>query len=174
MSLRLVYLALRRTTEWLALLCRGSAAKDVEILVLRHENAILSRANPRPRMDWADRATIAALAGSGNSYRLPTTCRPAIAEAMISTRYAGGRRCARGTGRAGYRCRARVRPVGERCRARPAWYRSSWRRTTGRLRNAHVERIRDGVPVERVGRVEHRVVLDVVPTAPRLRSCGQP
>lgn len=60
-SLRLLYLAFRRTTEWLTLLTRGSAAKDVEILVLRHENAILRRANPRPRMDWADRATLAAL-----------------------------------------------------------------------------------------------------------------
>src|SRR5947209_14252615 len=61
MSLRLLYLAFRRTTEWLALLTRGSAAKDVEILVLRHENAIRRRAKRRPRMDWADRATLAAL-----------------------------------------------------------------------------------------------------------------
>jgi putative transposase len=61
MSLRLLYLAFRRTTEWLTLLARSSAAKDVEILVLRHENAILRRTNPRPRMDWADRATLAAL-----------------------------------------------------------------------------------------------------------------
>jgi hypothetical protein len=61
MSLRLLYLAFRRTTEWLALLTRGSAAKDVEILVLRHENAILRRNNPKPRMDWADRATFTAL-----------------------------------------------------------------------------------------------------------------
>ena len=66
MSLRLLYLAFRRTTEWLTLLARGSAAKDGnaakhgEIPVLRHENAILRRANPRPRMDWADRATLAA------------------------------------------------------------------------------------------------------------------
>ncbi len=61
MSLRLLYLAFRRTTEWLALLARGHAAKDVEILVLRHENAVLRRSNPRPRIDWADRATLAAL-----------------------------------------------------------------------------------------------------------------
>jgi putative transposase len=61
MSLRLLYLAFRRTTEWLALLARGSAAKDVEILVLRHENAILRRANPWPQMDPADRAILAAL-----------------------------------------------------------------------------------------------------------------
>jgi putative transposase len=61
MSLRLLYLAFRRTTEWLALLPRSSTAKDVEILVLRHENAVLCRSNPRPRMDWADRAILAAL-----------------------------------------------------------------------------------------------------------------
>jgi putative transposase len=61
MSLRLLYLAFCRTTEWLRLLARNSAAKDVEILVLRHENAILRRTNPRPRMDGVDRATLAAL-----------------------------------------------------------------------------------------------------------------
>src|SRR4051794_24972807 len=60
-SLRMLYLAFCRTTEWLALLARSSAAKDVEILVLRHENAILRRSNPRPRMDWADRAALSAL-----------------------------------------------------------------------------------------------------------------
>jgi hypothetical protein len=61
MSRRLLYLAFRRTTEWRILLARRNAAKDVEILVLRHENAILRRTNPRPRMDWANRATLAAL-----------------------------------------------------------------------------------------------------------------
>jgi transposase InsO family protein len=57
----MLYRAFCRTTEWLALLTRGSAAKDVEILVLRHENAVLRRTNPRPRMDWVDRAVLAAL-----------------------------------------------------------------------------------------------------------------
>jgi hypothetical protein len=40
---------------------RTSATKDVELLVLRHEVAILRRTNPQPRMNWADRAVFAAL-----------------------------------------------------------------------------------------------------------------
>ncbi|MGW1682878.1 IS3 family transposase [Saccharopolyspora sp. NPDC002376] len=43
------------------LLGRSSAYKDVEILVLRHEGAVLRRTNPKPRMNWADRAVFAAL-----------------------------------------------------------------------------------------------------------------
>src|SRR5258706_9326445 len=61
MPLRLIYLVFCRIAGWLALLTRTSAAKDVEILVLRHENAVLRRQNPKPRLDWADRAVLAAL-----------------------------------------------------------------------------------------------------------------
>jgi putative transposase len=62
MFVALAYRLLVTVLSWLALLARSSSAKDVEILALRHEVAVLRRANPRPRMSWADRAVSAALA----------------------------------------------------------------------------------------------------------------
>ena len=50
-----------RLAGWAALLARSSAAKDAELLVLRQEVAVLRRQHPRPKLDWAGRAILAAL-----------------------------------------------------------------------------------------------------------------
>ena len=62
MSVALAYRLLVTVLSWLALLARSSSSKDVEILALRHEVAMLLRTNPRPRVTWTDRAVLAALA----------------------------------------------------------------------------------------------------------------
>jgi putative transposase len=60
-SFRLLYLIFIRLLDLLTLLSRASSSKDLELLVLRHEVAVLRRTNPRPRLHWADRAVFAAL-----------------------------------------------------------------------------------------------------------------
>ena len=61
MSVRLLYLIFIRLCGWLVLLGRSSASKNAELLVLRHEVTVPRRANPRPRLDWADRAILTTL-----------------------------------------------------------------------------------------------------------------
>ena len=61
MSLRLLYLIFIRVCGWLVLPGRSPASKNAELPVLRHEVAVLRRAKPRPRLDWADRGVLAAL-----------------------------------------------------------------------------------------------------------------
>jgi transposase InsO family protein len=58
---KLAYLTLCRSIQLLVLLARGDAAKDLEILVLRHQLTVLRRQVPRPRLEPAGRALLAAI-----------------------------------------------------------------------------------------------------------------
>jgi len=62
MLVRLIYRSLATLLSWLALSAQSSASRNAEILILRHEVAVLRRANPKPRINWTDRAVLAVLA----------------------------------------------------------------------------------------------------------------
>jgi hypothetical protein len=59
--LKLAHLTLCRTIQLLTLYSRGDAAKDLELLVLRHQLTVLRRQVPRPRLEPADRALLTAI-----------------------------------------------------------------------------------------------------------------
>jgi hypothetical protein len=61
MALRLIYQMFSTLLGWLVLQAQADTAKEIEILVLRHQLSVLQRRTPRPPMSWTDRALIAAL-----------------------------------------------------------------------------------------------------------------
>jgi hypothetical protein len=61
MALCLIYLVFSKLLSWILLRSRSDATKEIEILVLRHQLAVLRRRTPRPRLSWPDRAVLAAL-----------------------------------------------------------------------------------------------------------------
>jgi putative transposase len=65
MCLRFVFLLVTRVAAWLRLSRREEAWKEAEILILRHQLAVLRRQQPgRVKLNWADRAFLAALLGA--------------------------------------------------------------------------------------------------------------
>ena len=62
MATKLIYQMLLKLLSWIVLRTRSDTTKEIEILVLRHQLAVLQRRTPRPRISWTDRAMIAALA----------------------------------------------------------------------------------------------------------------
>jgi putative transposase len=60
-AVKLIYQMLVKLLSWIVLCARSDITKEIEILVLRHQLAVLQRRTPRPRISWSDRAMIAAL-----------------------------------------------------------------------------------------------------------------
>src|SRR4051794_29313773 len=60
--MRLIYQTFAKLLSWMVLHARSDTTNEIEILVLRHQLAVLQRGTPRPRISWSDRAVIAALA----------------------------------------------------------------------------------------------------------------
>ena len=59
--MKLIYQMFATLLSWVVLHVRSDTANEIEILVLRHQLAVLQRRTPRPPISWTDRAVIAAL-----------------------------------------------------------------------------------------------------------------
>jgi putative transposase len=80
MCLRFMFPLTTRLAAWLRLARHEETWKTAEILILRHQLAVLQRRQPRrPRLDWADRALLATLLAvipKGRRRRLPLLVSP--------------------------------------------------------------------------------------------------
>jgi putative transposase len=61
MAVKLIYQMFAKLLSWMVLHARSDTTNEIEILVLRHQLAVLHRRTPRPRIRWSDRAVLAAL-----------------------------------------------------------------------------------------------------------------
>jgi hypothetical protein len=103
MALRFVYLAFSTALRLFARR-RDELERDVELLVLQHEVAVLRRISSRPRLRWSDRALFSALARL-----LSPECR--VARSCRQQRFSAGIATSRGS--------AGVIPIAARAARRP-------------------------------------------------------
>jgi putative transposase len=60
-AVKLIYQVFAKLLSWMMLHARSDTTDEIEILVLRHQLAVLQRRTPRPRISWTDRAVLARL-----------------------------------------------------------------------------------------------------------------
>ena len=60
-AMKLIYQMFAKLLSWMVLHARSDTANEIEILVLRHEIAVLRRKTATPKLTWADRALLSAL-----------------------------------------------------------------------------------------------------------------
>src|SRR6185369_4945770 len=104
-ALKLIYQMFAKVLSWMVLRTRSDVAKEIEILVLRHQLAVLQRRRPRPRINWTDRAVVAALARLLPAPRrrglLVTGAKPGARAAVVAVELVEHAREGVGVGRAG-------------------------------------------------------------------------
>ena len=165
---KLAYLTRCRSIQLLVLLARGKAAKDLEILVLRHQLAVLRRQTSRPRLEPADRALLAALSR-------------ALPRSRWSCFFVKPTRCCTGTG--GWLPAPGPTPIADQATANPdgAWVTQQARNLLQALeeqgrRVCFLIRDRDGKFCRAFDDVFHSEGADVVLTpvqAPNANACAE-